>query len=166
MDNKENQKDDSKDLVMINYYDRIHHQWIKLEVTKDVARFMQRDRKRKRRYQKKCEKFTAPFDSVFAPNKPYNEKYLIDESQEYEKIKAEQRKQKIEEFEIEHSRVLIENSLDVLTPPQREAVEMAFYKNMSYKEIAEQIGISKQSVHDRMKNAEKNIKKFIKTTEN
>ena len=36
-------RDDSKNLVTIDYYDRIHKQWIKVEVTKEVARFMQSD---------------------------------------------------------------------------------------------------------------------------
>ena len=36
----EQKRDDSKDLVTIDYYDRIHKKWIKVEVTKEVARFM------------------------------------------------------------------------------------------------------------------------------
>ena len=44
-------RDDSKNLVTIDYYDRIHKQWIKVEVTKEVARFMQSDTKKTRRKQ-------------------------------------------------------------------------------------------------------------------
>ena len=41
MENKEN--NDNKDLITIDYYDRIHKQWIKVEVTKEVANFMKAD---------------------------------------------------------------------------------------------------------------------------
>ncbi|MFA6706020.1 MAG: sigma factor-like helix-turn-helix DNA-binding protein, partial [Bacteroidales bacterium] len=49
---------------------------------------------------------------------------------------------------------------------QREVIEMAYYKNMSYREIANEIGIDKSSIYSRMKNAQKNIKEHIKNTEN
>ena len=63
-----------------------------------------------------------------------------------------------EDFE----RTLIENSLYVLTPEQREVVEMVFYKNMSYGEIAKALNITKQSVCERLKNAKRKIKNYIK----
>lgn len=160
------QKDDSKEMVVIKYHDRIHNQWIDLPVTKEVARFMESDRKNRKRSQDKFEHYTKQFDEVFVPSKPNNERFLSDPSADYETIKENERKEKFEEIEIEHNRVLIENSLDCLTPAQREVVEMAFYKNMSYNEIAKQLGITKSSVQTRMKNAEKNIKTHIKNTEN
>ncbi len=165
-ENAVEQKDDSKEIVVIKYHDRIHNQWIDLPVTKEVARFMESNRKNRKRSQDKFEQHTKQFDKVFMPSKPNNERFLIAPDTDYETIKEKQQKEKIEEFEIEHNRVLIENSLDSLTPAQREAIEMAFYKNMSYNEIAKILGITKSSVQTRMKNAEKNIKTHIKNTEN
>ena len=42
--NETEQRDDSKEIVVIKYHDRIHNQWIDVEVTKEVARFMESDR--------------------------------------------------------------------------------------------------------------------------
>ena len=65
-----------------------------------------------------------------------------------------------------YERTLIENSLYVLTPEQREVIEMVMYKNMSYSEIGNLLGIDKSSVYSRIKNAKKNIKNHIKNTQN
>ena len=34
----EEKRDDSKDIITIDYYDRIHKQWIKLDVTKEYTK--------------------------------------------------------------------------------------------------------------------------------
>jgi RNA polymerase sigma factor (sigma-70 family) len=166
-DDKEIERDDSKDPITIDYYDRINHRWIKVDTTKEVARFMKADEQRTRRKQNQYNFYDLPFDEVFDSTKKENEKneqYLIDESVEiaFEKLDDELMQAKKDE----HQRTLIENSLCYLTPEQREVVEMAFYKNMSYREIANEIGIDKSSIYSRMKNAQKNIKEHIKNTEN
>ena len=166
-DYKEIKRDDSKDPITIDYYDRINHRWIKVDTTKEVARFMKADEQRTRRKQNQYNFYDLPFDEVFDSTKKENEKneqYLIDESVEiaFEKLDDELMQAKKDE----HQRTLIENSLCYLTPEQREVVEMAFYKNMSYREIANEIGIDKSSIYSRMKNAQKNIKEHIKNTEN
>ncbi len=160
------QKDDSKDMVVIKYYDRINRQWIDVEVTKEVARFMESNRKNRKRSQDKFEHYTKQFDKVFVPSKPNNERFLSDPSADYDTIKENERKEKFEEFEIEHNRVLIENSLDCLTPEQREVVELVL-QNFSYSEIAEKLNLeNKQIVTNRMRRAKKRLRKFIKDTEN
>ena len=40
--------DDSDEIVTIDYYDRIHRQWVKVDVTKKVKRFLQSDNKKKK----------------------------------------------------------------------------------------------------------------------
>ncbi len=164
-ENAVEKKDDSKDIVVIKYHDRIHNEWIDLPVTKEVARFMGSNRKQQKRKQDKFEHHTKQFDKVFMPSKPNNERFLIAPDTDYETIKEKQQKEKIEEFEIEHNRVLIQNSLDCLTPEQRIVVEMIM-KNFSYNEIAEKLGISKTAVVSRFKKAKKNIKIYIRDTEN
>lgn len=166
-DYKEIKRDDSKDPITIDYYDRINHRWIKVDTTKEVARYMKADEQRTRRKQNQYNFYNLPFDEVFDSTKKENKKneqYLIDESLEiaFEKLDDELMQAKKDE----HQRTLIENSLCYLTPEQREVVEMAFYKNMSYREIANEIGIDKSSIYSRMKNAQKNIKEHIKNTEN
>ena len=164
-ENEIEQRDDSKDKVVIKYHDRIHNQWIDVEVTKEVARFMESNRKQQKRKQDKFEHYTKQFDKVFVPSKPNNERFLSDPSADYETIKEREWEEMFEEYEDEHNRVLIENSLDCLTPEQRIVVEMIM-KNFSYNEIAEKLGISKTAVVSRFKKAKKNIKIYIRDTEN
>lgn len=164
--NDKNKRADDKELTTIRYFDRINQQWIDVEVTKEVARFMNRDRKNRKRHQDKYDHYNKQSSKVFVPSKPYNEKFLLDENSnpvdEFER-KEEERLAMVER---EEQRVIIENAMDSLTPQQQEVVKMAFYDNMSYSEIAAELGITKTSVHERMKNAEKNIKKWLYDTGN
>ena len=161
------QRNDSNDIIKIKYFDRINHQWIELEVTKKVKRFMKSNNQKRRRKQNRYDYFNKPYDEIFdEDNHPENMKYLIDEEQDPYYILVEKRNRLIKEAEIEEQRTIIQNSLDILTPAQREAVEMVMNENMSYKEIGDRLGIDKSSVYERMKNAKKNIKNYIKNTEN
>ena len=160
MDNIENQIDDSKELVVIDYYDRIHKQTIKLEVTKEVAKFLKADEQKTRRNQNKYNYYNKSFDKVF------NEQHLLDEDSAVDAILEKRDLEQLAEAELEHQRTLIENSLCCLTDSQRQVVEMAYYQNMSYSQIAEALGVTKQSIAERMKNAQKNIKNYIKNTQN
>lgn len=164
---EENKIDDSKQLITIDYYDRIHNKWIKVEVTKEVARFMKADKQQRRRKQNQYNYFNKPYDEIFDEDKhPENMNFLCDETQNPEYILTKKEEALVEKAKKEQQRTIIENSLCDLTAEQREVVEMAMYDNMSYKKIGENLNISKQSVSERMKNAEKNIKKHIKNTEN
>lgn len=164
---EENKIDDSKQLITIDYYDRIHNKWIKVEVTKEVARFMKADKQQRRRKQNQYNYFNKPYDEIFDEDKhPENMHFLCDETQNPEYILAKKEEALVEKAKKEQQRTIIENSLCDLTAEQREVVEMAMYDNLSYKKIGENLNISKQSVSERMKNAEKNIKKHIKNTEN
>lgn len=163
----ENKIDDSKELVMIDYFDRINNKWIKVEVTKEVARFMKADKQQRRRKQNQYDYFNKPYDEIFDEDKhPENMHFLCDDTQNPEYILAKKEETLVEKAKKEQQRTIIENSLCDLTAEQREVVEMAMYDNLSYKKIGEKLNISKQSVSERMKNAEKNIKKHIKNTEN
>lgn len=157
--------DDSEEIVTIDYYDRINKKWIKLDVTKKVARFLAASDKKMQRKQNQYDFYNKQFDIIFNENKPQNEHFLIDEENDPEYVLEKQEKEMLEYVRDEHNRTLIENSLFVLTPTQKEVVEMAFYQNMSYSQIAERLGIDKSSVYARMKKAEKNIKKYIEDTE-
>lgn len=159
------QKDDSKNLVEMDYYDRIHKKWIKVEVTKEVADFMKADDQRVRREQNKYDYYNIPFSKIF-DNKPENEHFLIDESQDIENILEQQEQEKLEIAMTEHNKVLVENSLYNLTPKQREVIELVL-QNKTHQEIADILGIKDRDVvTKRIKRAKENIKKFIKNTEN
>ena len=49
--NNKNKIDDSKEIVTIDYFDRINKKWIKLDVTKEVAKFLESNKKKLRRKQ-------------------------------------------------------------------------------------------------------------------
>jgi len=157
----EEKRDDSKDIVTIDYYDRIHKQWIKLDVTKEVARLLKSEDQKTRRANNKYNYYNLPFDEVFDSDK--NEEYLIDESatMDFEEIEI------LKDVSDEERRTIIENSLDCLTDDQREVIEMAYFQNMSYSEIAKARGVkSKNSIYKVMKSAEKRIRNFIEETQN
>ncbi len=164
--NNKNNLDDSKEIIAIDYYDRIHKQWIKLDVTKEVANLLRASDQKERRKQNQYNYFNKPIDKIFNENKPENEHFLIDESQDVEKILEKIENDILDDLTRNYGRTLIENSLYVLTPEQREVIEMVMYKNMSYSEIGNLLGIDKSSVYSRIKNAKKNIKNHIKNTQN
>jgi len=163
----DNKRDDSKDPIVIDYYDRINKRWVKVETTKEVARLLKAENQRTRRKQNQYDFYNLPFDEVFDNTKKdykNKEEYLIDENAEINLEKLDDERMLFANEE--HNRALIENSLYCLTPEQRDVVELAFYENKSYSEIAQQLGISKTSVCDRMKRARQNIKFHITNTQN
>ncbi len=159
MENKEN--NDNKDLITIDYYDRIHKQWIKVEVTKEVANFMKADEQKTRRKQNQYDYYNIPLSHFEREDNDYTFD-VIDEDSDIEQQLEQIQLKEIEDMKEDFERTLIENSLYVLTPEQREVVEMVFYKNMSYGEIAKALNITKQSVCERLKNAKRKIKNYIK----
>lgn len=159
MENKEN--NDNKDLITIDYYDRIHKQWIKVEVTKEVANFMKADEQKTRRKQNQYDYYNIPLSHFEREDNDFTFD-VIDEDSDIEKQLEQIQLKEIEDMKEDFERTLIENSLYVLTPEQREVVEMVFYKNMSYGEIAKALNITKQSVCERLKNAKRKIKNYIK----
>ena len=159
MENKEN--NDNKDLITIDYYDRIHKQWIKVEVTKEVANFMKADEQKTRRKQNQYDYYNIPLSHFEREDNDYAFD-VIDEDSDIEQQLEQIQLKEIEDMKEDFERTLIENSLYVLTPEQREVVEMVFYKNMSYGEIAKALNITKQSVCERLKNAKRKIKNYIK----
>ena len=159
MENKEN--NDNKDLITIDYYDRIHKQWIKVEVTKEVANFMKADEQKTRRKQNQYDYYNIPLSHFEREDNDYTFD-VIDEDSDIEQQLERIQLKEIEDMKEDFERTLIENSLYVLTPEQREVVEMVFYKNMSYGEIAKALNITKQSVCERLKNAKRKIKNYIK----
>ena len=161
MENNENQE-----LVTIDYYDRINKRIIKLEVTKEVAKFLKSDEQKTRRKQNQYDFRNKQFDKVFNENHPENEVFLLDENSSVDIVLEKEEREKLDEAKREHQKTLIENSLCCLTDSQRQVVEMAYYQNMTYSQIAEALNIDKSSVYARIKNAEKNIKNYIKNTQN
>ena len=157
----EEKRDDSKDIVTIDYYDRIHKQWIKLDVTKEVARLLKSEDQKMRRSNNRYNYHNLPFDEVFDSDK--NEEYLIDENATIDFDDNEI----LRDFSDEERRTIIENSLECLTEDQREVVEMAYFQNKSYSEIARARGVtSKNSIYKVMKAAEKRIRNYIEDTQN
>ena len=163
---EENKVDDSKEIITIDYYDRIHKQWIKLDVTKEVANLLKASDQKERRKQNQYNYFNKPIDKIFNENKPENEHFLIDENQDIEKNMELKELEAIEKAEENHKRTLIENSLYELTEKQREVVEKILYENKTNSKIADELNISRQSVGERLISAKKNIKNHIKNTQN
>ena len=164
MENKDI-KDDSKDLITIDYYDRIHKQWIKVDVTKEVAKFMKADEQKTRRKQNQYDYYNIPLSHFEREDNDYTFD-VIDEESDIDKQLEKETLKEIEDMQEDYERTLIENSLYVLTPEQREVIEMTMYKNMSYSEIAKKLNVSKAAIAKRMKNALKNIKKHIESNQN
>ena len=105
--------------------------------------------------------YNLPFDEVFDSDK--NEEYLIDESATIEFDDNDM----LKDFADEERRAIIENSLDCLNEDQRQVVEMAYFQNMSYSEIAKVRGVkNKSSIYKIMKAAERRMKKYIEETQN
>lgn len=161
----EQKRDDSKDLVTIDYYDRIHKKWIKVEVTKEVARFMKTNSEITRKKQNKYNFRNIPLSSFETEDDDYSFD-VEDESSDIEGIIERQELDRLDDIEFEYERTLIENSLYCLTPTQRKVVEMVFVKKMSYGDIAKKLQISKTAVWKIMQNSRKKIKNHIKNSQN
>ena len=158
-------KDDNKDLITIDYYDRIHKQWIKVDVTREVAKFMKADEQQTRRKQNQYDYHNIPLGHFEREDNDYTFD-VIDEESDIDKQLEKETLKEIADMQEDYERTLIENSLYVLTPEQREVIEMTMYKNMSYSEIAKKLNVSKAAIAKRMKNALKNIKKHIESNQN
>lgn len=163
---QENVVDDSKELVVIDYFDRIHNQWIKVEVTKEVARFLASSDKKIKRSNNRYNKYNLSFDEVFDSNKTdyENESYLIDDSAEINIEREEE--QRLQDSLIDQQRTIIQNSLEQLSEKQKEVIDRILNENKTNREIAKDLGMSEQSVSDRKFRAYKNIKKYLSDTQN
>ena len=157
---------DDDEIVLIDYYDRIHQQMIHgLPVTKKVARFMENNKKKTRRKQNDYDYYTRPLEK-FDEEDPDKMQYFIDENSDIEKNLELAEREKLEELDKEHKTTIIENAMIALTPEQQEVVIMAYYKNMTYSEIAKALNVSKPAIYARMHNAVKNIRKFVENGQN
>jgi len=164
---KDTTKADDNDIIKIKYFDRINHQWIELEVTKKVKRFMKSNNQKRRRQQNKYDYYNKPYDEIFdEDNRPENMKYLIDEEQDPYYVLVEKRNRLIQEAQIEENRTMVQNSLHALKDTHREVIEKILYENKSQNEIANDLNISQQAVSERYKRATKNIRNYLKKTEN
>lgn len=163
---QENVVDDSKELIVIDYFDRIHNQWIKVEVTKEVARLLKSEEQKTRRANNKYNRFNLSFDEVFDSNKTdyEDERYLIDESAEINLEKEDD--ERLKDSLIDQQRTVIQNSFVKLPEKQKVVIEKILNENKTNQEIADDLKISKQTVSDRKLRAYKNIKKFLSDTQN
>lgn len=164
---EEIKRDDSKDPITIDYYDRINHKWIKVETTKEVARVLHCEDEKTRKANNRYNNHNYGFDDYFDQSKKCfadREHYLHDESADIDIDKSDDELIRLKKEE--QQRTLIENSLDCLSAEQREAVEKTFYENKSQNQIAKELGVSQQSISERLSNAKIKIKNHIKNTEN
>ena len=152
---------DDSEITEIKYYDNIQGKWIKVNTTKRIARFMNTSKQQQRRKQNQYNYFNVSFDSVFSE--------FLDESNMIEDAGFQyfvENDEQIEDLNSIKNYRIIKNSFKYLTPEQKEVIRLKFYKNKSLREIGEMLSISKQSVFERIKNAEKNIKRFFKIVAN
>ena len=159
----EPERDDSKDIVTIDYYDRINKRWIKLDVTKEVARLLHTENERTRRANNRYNHYNLSFDEVFDSNKDDNPKneYLIDENASPDVIMEKKEQAKVDEMMRDEQRAILENSIPKLTETQQEIIKCVLYDNMSYGEIAKLRNTKKSSVYKAMKSASRKIKREI-----
>lgn len=122
---------------------------------------MNTSKQQQRRKQNQYNYFNVSFDSVFSE--------FLDESNMIEDAGFQcfvENDEQIESLNSIKNYRIIKNSFKYLTPEQKEVIRLKFYKNKSLREIGEMLSISKQSVFERIKNAEKNIKRFFKIVAN
>lgn len=158
---------DDEEIVTIDYYDYINKQWIKVDVTKKVARFLQDSDRRLKRKQAQYDYRNISYHKVFNENRPrkINER-IIDVRQEPNYRLNHEAELRLKDAEIEHKRTIIKNSLEILNDTQREAIEKTFYENKNQYQIGEELSISHQAVCGRLQRAEKNLRNYIKNEEN
>ena len=159
--------DNDNEIVTIDYFDYINNKWIKVDVTKKVAKFLEADDRNIRRKQAQYNYRNISYHKVFNENRPRKiNKLIIDIKQEPDFRLNYQTELLKQEANYEHKKVLIENALDTLTDNQRRIVVMRM-KNMSYKEIMEVKKVkSLNSVYKPLHVAYKKIKYHIKENEN
>lgn len=125
---------------IIKYYDRIHRQFIDLEVTDEVAKFLMRNDKWLRRQQIKYNYYTLSLDSpVYNDNedgvilaetieeKHREEDYYIDE-------------------EMKKLFKLVWKIVDKLDDKQQKLIDDLFVKEKSQKQIAKEFGVSASGI--------------------
>lgn len=158
---------DDDEIVTIDYYDYINKQWIKVDVTKKVARFLDTNDRRTKRKQAQYDYRNISYHKVFNENRPrkINER-IIDVRQEPDYRLNHEAELRLKDAEIEHKRTIVQDSLCELTQPQREVIEMIMNENLSYRKIGKRLGIGKSSVFERVNAAKTKIIENIKNSEN
>lgn len=150
----------NEELVEIDYYDKINRRKIKVKVSKEIADYLKQGKKNYEKEKKKIKESTITFEEAYSENP----NYLIDEkaglNYDCERVL------KLDVSKKEQQRTLVENALCCLSSKQREVVELVFYKNMSYQEIADYLNVKKGSVYDTMQGAIKKLRKYIKNNLN
>ncbi len=159
----EKKKDDSKDIVTIDYYDRINSKWIKVEVTKEVAKFLKTDEQSWRRKQNKYNYYCMSYDD--AKEKTGDESFFDIKNDSFDNNENSYIDNLLKDIEKNYQKILIENSLYSLTTKQREIIELRFYKKHSWGDVAKILKITKQSALERYSAAVNNIKKYIENNE-
>lgn len=153
------EKEDNKEIVTIDYYDKTRGMWVKVEVTKRVARFLNSNKQKMRRRQNQYNYFNVSFDLIFGDSIDNNENLLIDKSA----LEGEENALSEERGSVnKYSRKKLKNILGFLSANQREVAKM-YCQNMSFKEIGDKLSISKQSAYERFKNAKRNILKRLES---
>ncbi len=151
---------------LYKFKDKIHNKKILLELDDEVRRFMYSSIKNERREQNKYNYYTSSFDEVVDEDNDEDimsgEEVIADPNyKSYEDLQDEF----IENLEYEHKRFLVSEAMQTLTDTQKLYVSFVFFQNKSYQEIADILGITKQSVRDVIRAAIKNIQNYIKDTQ-
>ena len=157
---------DDDEIVTIDYYDYINKQWIKVDVTKKVARFLETNDRKTKRKQAQYDYRNISYHKVFNENKArkINER-IIDVRQEPDYRLNHEAELRLKDAEIEHQRTIIQNSLCKLTEPQKEVIDLIMYDNLSHRKIARKLNIAKSSVTERVNEAKTKIINYIKNGE-
>jgi len=148
---------------VIDYYDAIHKQKIKLEVTDEVAKFLQSDNKRLERQEKDDKKFIA-----FS----LNETTDIDgeESLTYEELIADENAYVDKNFEKKEFSRIIWNVVNKLEKKEAQAIKAIFKLGYKPGEVAEIFNMSRSAFSQFMITAIKHLRielsydeEFVKT---
>lgn len=168
LDNNKKPIEDENEIITIDYFDRIHNQMIKVDVTRKVANYLKSNTQKQRRRQNKYNYHNTSMEKYFKNIEEEKEKYLVDDKADVEMTIQREADERVESAVNEYKKALVENALESgnLTDKQKEVISRKFYNNQSENEIAREMNISQQAVDRLNARGVKNIKKHIENGQN
>lgn len=123
-------------LYNISYYDKFTKKNVVLnDVTEEVVKTLRKFKRQDNRYRKKQKKYVVSIDDYEDDNGE-----IIDDSLEFEK-------ELVEEINMNECKELLNKSLPSLTTRRRQVINMLYLQDLSFKEVAETLGISESRVY-------------------
>jgi DNA-directed RNA polymerase specialized sigma subunit len=171
LDNNEEPIEDENEIITIDYFDRIHNQMIKVDVTRKVANYLKSNTQKQRRKQNKYNYHNTSMEKYFKnieEDEEEKEKYLVDNKADIEATIESKSDERVESAVNEYKKALVENALESaeLSERQKEVITKTFYDNKAERKIAEELNIGNTTVHYHKQKGVKKIKNYISDTQN